>query len=62
MHDLMTFILLGLAACGVSFAAGITYRNRRQENVEIVIEAAICGLDERLAKIERLHEVSTDLG
>lgn len=60
MHDTLLIFLAAGAACPLCFLAGLTWRNRRHERVEMVIDAAICGLDSRVSRIERAVMLSSE--
>lgn len=56
---LLTMFLYGAGMC-CAFWAGLRWRDAQGERERDVLGAAVCGLDERLSRIERLHELSTD--
>ncbi len=54
MNDPFLLFLLCGAASSASFLAGLLWRDRRSEREGAVFDAAICQLDERLEKVERV--------
>jgi hypothetical protein len=61
MHELLLQIALCFSALGLAFFAGLKWRDRRREIGEEVLAAAVCQLDERVAKVETVLMLSTDV-
>lgn len=60
MNGIAILVVCGIASLVAAFLAGLTFRDRRREREGEVIDAAICGIDERVERIERLLAITGD--
>jgi hypothetical protein len=61
MIELALTLFCAASSLGLSFWAGLTYRDRRHQRAQEMAEVVFLGMEQRLNRLESLIKLSSDL-